>query len=228
MQRAVERVLQTLAESTQRLTPELKATEPEIPWEQIAGLRNRLTHEYREINQEIVRRVVERELPQLESAIRRMTERAASAERAAQGEQTEEAAAEADQQSDEDKAITERAQRIHDMRVRHRDPAVRADAHVHLAALATNASVGAQMLEDAIANDGDIANDRGLSKRPRERASQMKRGEIPTAHDEALRAVEDKRIRAQARETTPSRDRTAKSDGRSTRTKQNDETRGKV
>ena len=89
VQRAVERVLQTLAESTQRLTPELKATEPEIPWEEIAGLRNRLTHEYRKINQEIVRRVVEKELPQLAAAIQRMTERTASSEAGTWQEQME-------------------------------------------------------------------------------------------------------------------------------------------
>ena len=79
-QRAVERVLQILAESTQRLTPALKATQPQVPWTQIAGLRNRLVHGYLYIDQEIVRDIVEQDLPQLEEALKRMTEQAAQTE----------------------------------------------------------------------------------------------------------------------------------------------------
>ena len=75
VQRAVERVLQTLAESTQRLTPTLKATEPEIPWAKIAGFRNVLTHRYLKIDPAIVWGVVENDLPGLAAAIERMTER---------------------------------------------------------------------------------------------------------------------------------------------------------
>ena len=75
VQRAVERVLQILAESAQRLDPALKETEPEIPWEQIAGLRNRLVHGYLYIEQEIIQDIIEEDLPQLEAAIKRMTGR---------------------------------------------------------------------------------------------------------------------------------------------------------
>ena len=50
MQRAVERVLQTLAESTQRLSKEIKATEPHMPWEEIAGFRNAIVHGYLHID----------------------------------------------------------------------------------------------------------------------------------------------------------------------------------
>lgn len=41
-QAAVKYTLQTLAESTQRLPDDLKASHPEIDWIAIAGLRNRL------------------------------------------------------------------------------------------------------------------------------------------------------------------------------------------
>ena len=37
---ATVRKLQVLAESTQRLSEEVKSSEPEIPWRQIAGFRN--------------------------------------------------------------------------------------------------------------------------------------------------------------------------------------------
>ena len=77
-QRAVERVLQILAESTQRIDPALKASEPQIPWQQIAGLRNRLTHGYLHIDQETIQAIIEEDLPQLANAVARMTERASA------------------------------------------------------------------------------------------------------------------------------------------------------
>ena len=44
VQDATVRNLQVLAESTQRLSEEIKSTEPGIPWRQIAGFRNTLVH----------------------------------------------------------------------------------------------------------------------------------------------------------------------------------------
>jgi uncharacterized protein with HEPN domain len=38
------REMQTLAEATQRLTPEIKARHPEVAWQAIAGFRNVLVH----------------------------------------------------------------------------------------------------------------------------------------------------------------------------------------
>lgn len=57
--------LQTVAESTQRLSPQLKSTHPEIPWDDIAGFRNRAVHAYLGINLDIVWDIVERDLPNL-------------------------------------------------------------------------------------------------------------------------------------------------------------------
>ena len=66
------RNLQTIAESTQRLSDDLKETEPEVPWRAIAGFRNILVHDYFEIDLEIVWTVVDRDLPKLAAAIDRM------------------------------------------------------------------------------------------------------------------------------------------------------------
>jgi uncharacterized protein with HEPN domain len=46
LQDAVLRNLQTLTESTQRLSPVLKATRPDIEWRQIAAFRNVVVHNY--------------------------------------------------------------------------------------------------------------------------------------------------------------------------------------
>lgn len=89
IQRAVERVLQILAESTQRIDPALKASEPQIPWQQIAGLRNRLTHGYLNIDEDTIQDIIEQDLPQLATAIARMTERASTSARRAWRDQLE-------------------------------------------------------------------------------------------------------------------------------------------
>jgi len=44
VQDAVVRNLQTLTESSQRLSDALKATEPQVPWRDLAGFRNILVH----------------------------------------------------------------------------------------------------------------------------------------------------------------------------------------
>ena len=44
MQDAVIRNLQILAESSQRLSSDIKGTEPQIPWRELAGFRNVIVH----------------------------------------------------------------------------------------------------------------------------------------------------------------------------------------
>ena len=64
--------LQTMAESTQRLSDAIKATHPEIDWTAISGFRNRLAHGYLEVNMEIVWNVIESNLPALKQAAEAM------------------------------------------------------------------------------------------------------------------------------------------------------------
>ena len=54
--------LQTLAESSQRLSASFKEAHPEIPWNDIAGFRNRVVHGYLTIDLDIVWDIVEREV----------------------------------------------------------------------------------------------------------------------------------------------------------------------
>lgn len=68
-QDAVLRNLQTLAESTQRLSEPLKASRPEIDWRGISGFRNILVHDYLGISLQSVWEIVEVFLPQLKAAI---------------------------------------------------------------------------------------------------------------------------------------------------------------
>jgi uncharacterized protein with HEPN domain len=69
IQDAVLRNLQTLAESTQRISDRLKALHPEVDWRAIAGFRNVLVHDYLGINLARVWEIVSLHLPALESQV---------------------------------------------------------------------------------------------------------------------------------------------------------------
>ena len=75
VQDAVIRNLQTLAESSQRLSSEIKGTEPQIPWRELAGFRNVIVHGYLGVDLGAVWLVVEQDLPALTAAVNRMTTR---------------------------------------------------------------------------------------------------------------------------------------------------------
>jgi uncharacterized protein with HEPN domain len=68
-QDAALRNLQIMAESTQRLSDATKSRCPEIPWREITGFRNKVTHDYFGINLEVVWDVIERFLPPLKRCV---------------------------------------------------------------------------------------------------------------------------------------------------------------
>ena len=69
---AVERALQVMAESTQRLSPELRRAHPEVEWHAIAGLRNVLVHDYFGVDIERIREIVDEDLPVFQQAVERI------------------------------------------------------------------------------------------------------------------------------------------------------------
>lgn len=74
VQDAVIRNLQTLAESSQRLSTEIKDTEPQIPWRDLKGFRNVIVHGYLGVDLGAVWLVIEQDLPSLSEAVNRMAE----------------------------------------------------------------------------------------------------------------------------------------------------------
>lgn len=72
LQDAIVRNLQVLAESTQRLSDEIKETENEIDWFKIAGFRNVLVHDYLGLDIERVWNILKKDMPILKKAIQRM------------------------------------------------------------------------------------------------------------------------------------------------------------
>ena len=75
IQDAVLRNLQTLAESTQRLSADAKAEQPAVDWRAISGFRNVLVHNYLGLDMEQVWIVVDRDVPPLKTAIYDMLSR---------------------------------------------------------------------------------------------------------------------------------------------------------
>jgi uncharacterized protein with HEPN domain len=71
-QDAVIRKLEIVGEAVKKLSDETKSRAPEIPWKQIAGMRDRLTHDYFGVDLALVWAVVEQDLPRLASAVGRL------------------------------------------------------------------------------------------------------------------------------------------------------------
>ncbi len=72
VQDAVVRNLQTMAESSQRLSVTIKNKYGDIPWNNIAGFRNILVHDYLGVDLDMIWSVIEKELSVLETALGRI------------------------------------------------------------------------------------------------------------------------------------------------------------
>lgn len=68
IQDGVIRNLQTLAESSKRLSESIKESYPDVDWSGLAGFRNVLVHDYLGIDLVLVYRAVEHDLPRLKHA----------------------------------------------------------------------------------------------------------------------------------------------------------------
>jgi len=75
VQDATVRNLQTLAESSQRLSSDIKGMEPGIPWRELSGFRNVIVHGYLGMDMAAVWLVIEQDLPALAAAVDRMITR---------------------------------------------------------------------------------------------------------------------------------------------------------
>ncbi|MGE0813859.1 MAG: DUF86 domain-containing protein [Vicinamibacterales bacterium] len=70
-QDAIIRKLEVIGEAVKHLSDETRGRHPDIPWKQIAGMRDHLTHAYFGVDLALVWRVTERDLGPSTQPLRR-------------------------------------------------------------------------------------------------------------------------------------------------------------
>jgi uncharacterized protein with HEPN domain len=71
---AVVRALEIIGEATKRLPMSVRESYPDIPWRNMAGMRDRIVHGYDSINLPIVWHVVKTDIPDLKPQIHQILE----------------------------------------------------------------------------------------------------------------------------------------------------------
>lgn len=60
---AVIRALEIIGEAARQIPEDIRQSNPEIQWREIAAMRNKLTHEYFGVNTKVIWRTVQEDLP---------------------------------------------------------------------------------------------------------------------------------------------------------------------
>ena len=72
LQDAILRNLQVLAESSRRISSDLKNAWPQIDWKRIAAFRNVLVHDYLGLDLDRIWEVTQRDIPELKKVVKRI------------------------------------------------------------------------------------------------------------------------------------------------------------
>lgn len=62
---AIVRALEVIGEASNRIPEEIKEKYPNIPWHKIRGLRNKIVHNYDQIDYTIIWNILQNEIPKL-------------------------------------------------------------------------------------------------------------------------------------------------------------------
>jgi len=66
---AVVRALEIIGEAVKKVPTGLRETNPDLPWREMAGLRDKLIHDYISVNLEVVWKTVKNDLPPLHGKV---------------------------------------------------------------------------------------------------------------------------------------------------------------
>lgn len=77
VQAGVIREIEIIGEASKRLTPEFKEKYPHIEWKKMAGMRDKVIHDYFGVDLDAVWDTVERDIPQLKDKIKNIIEKEA-------------------------------------------------------------------------------------------------------------------------------------------------------
>lgn len=71
---AVIRALEIIGEAARQIPENIRAANPDIPWREIMGMRNKLTHEYFGVNTKVVWRTVNEDLRVIIPVLRKLVQ----------------------------------------------------------------------------------------------------------------------------------------------------------
>ncbi len=69
---AVVRSLEIIGEAAKKVPENIKKKYPQIPWKKMSGMRDKLIHEYFGIDQDMVWKVINEELPRIKPLFQKM------------------------------------------------------------------------------------------------------------------------------------------------------------
>jgi uncharacterized protein with HEPN domain len=75
LQAAVERYIEVIGEAAGKLSQDTRQLAPEVPWSQVIGARNVITHGYAEIEPDRIWGIIKEHLPSLRDAVDRLQQR---------------------------------------------------------------------------------------------------------------------------------------------------------
>lgn len=70
--RQIASSLVVIGEAVKHLSDDVRNAVPDVPWQDVAGLRDMLAHEYFRIELDRVIEIAERDVPQLQAAVSRL------------------------------------------------------------------------------------------------------------------------------------------------------------
>jgi uncharacterized protein with HEPN domain len=71
----VIRAFEIIGEVARQIPENIRKANPEIPWREITGMRNKLTHEYFGVNTKVVWRTVQEDLPIIIPTLQKLLEK---------------------------------------------------------------------------------------------------------------------------------------------------------
>jgi uncharacterized protein with HEPN domain len=71
---ALERFIEIMGEAVKRLPIELRNRHPNVPWNEIAGTRDHLSHGYDDVDYQVLWDAVQQDIPELLTTIRDILE----------------------------------------------------------------------------------------------------------------------------------------------------------
>ena len=72
MQDALMRQIEIIGEAARNISEELQEEHPELPWFEMRAIRNKIVHDYLEINTDIIWDTVQSDLPALKPMIKKL------------------------------------------------------------------------------------------------------------------------------------------------------------